>query len=119
MMSITSLPGLAYLNSSLGLDTSGDGIASAEDLAASPEKTGRSQDPTVLVENAATGSGARVSALSLAGLLQAGPVDTRDGQADDTVSLAEVLDQVAAIVDRYRSFSEVDDTTDGTASLDA
>lgn len=105
MTSITSLPGSAYLNSSIGLDIHGDGIVRAEEVAAPQEKSGRSQDPTVLIENAATGTGAKVATLSLAGLLQATPVETEAGQGDDTVSLIEVLDQVAAIVDKYRSFS--------------
>lgn len=118
MTSITSLPGTAYLNSTLGLDTNGDGIVSAEELEASQEQTGRSQDPSVLVENAATGTGARIAELSVADLLHADAMETEIAQDDDTVSLFDVLDQIAVIVDRYRSLSGGGDADEGATSID-
>ncbi|MBO3759634.1 hypothetical protein [Ciceribacter sp. L1K22] len=112
MTSITSLPGSASLNSTLGLDRNGDGVVSAEEQAAAGETRGRTQDPTVLVENAATGTSAKISSLSVAN-----PLATGAESGDDTVSLFDVLDQIAVIVDRYRTFEETGGDASGEVSF--
>lgn len=114
MTSITSLPGSANLNSTLGLDRNGDGVVSPEELAAAGKGSGRTQDPTVLVENAATGASARISSLGITD-----PLNTVTEGGDDTVSLFDVLDQIAVIVDRYRTLEETgsDDTGERSFNL--
>ena len=69
MTSITSLSTSGYTTSLSSLDTNGDGVVSADELAAAG--TSRTQDPSVSSENAASGLSSQVSGLFMTNMLDA------------------------------------------------
>jgi Ca2+-binding EF-hand superfamily protein len=73
------------------LDTNGDGIISSEELEAA--KSGRTQDPTVLSENAATGAQSQVQSSMISMLLQVSSSGQTEGEsARDARDLFSAID---------------------------
>lgn len=90
------------------LDTNGDGVVSAEELAAAG-KPARSQDPTVQSENAATGPASQADN-GIVAILMDQPED-RAAAGDDTMGIDDILNEVSAIISAYR---EAADTASGS-----
>ncbi|MBV2183876.1 MAG: hypothetical protein KUL88_04950 [Rhizobium sp.] len=132
MTSISSPPsgGSLYSTSISGLDANGDGIVSAEELAATEKASGwqRTQDPTVQNENAASGVASRIAGGMMYLLLAnargeaQGQVDLRpegphpvEGQSDDdddTVSLFDVLEEMRHVIAAYTAHADRADSDD-------
>ncbi|SSC68116.1 EF-hand domain-containing protein [Ciceribacter selenitireducens] len=94
----SSLSGNSLYSTSLSsLDTNGDGIVSAEELAAAEKASGRqrTQDPTVENENAASGVSSQVAGGVMAMLL-ASSGGQADAQADDRQSAADLFAHIDA-----------------------
>lgn len=94
----SSLSGNSLYSTSLSsLDTNGDGIVSAEELAAAEKASGRqrTQDPTVENENAASGVSSQVAGGVMAMLLANSGGET-DSQADDRQSAADLFARIDA-----------------------
>ncbi len=73
------------------LDTNGDGIISSEELEAA--KSGRTQDPTVSSDNAATGAQSQVQSSMISMLLQASSASQAEGeQSRDARDLFSAID---------------------------
>lgn len=92
----SSLSGNSLYSTSLSsLDTNGDGIVSAEELAAAEKASGRqrTQDPTVKNENAASGVSSQVAGGVMAMLLANSGGET-DSQADDRQSAADLFAKI-------------------------
>ena len=89
--------GSLYSTSLSSLDTNGDGIISAEELAAADKSSGtqRTQDPTVENENAASGVSSQVAGGVMAMLLANAGVQT-DAQAEDRPSAADLFASIDA-----------------------
>ncbi|PYB70913.1 EF-hand domain-containing protein [Rhizobium wuzhouense] len=87
---LSSESGAAGRVSISSLDTNGDGIISDKELEAA--KSGRTQDPTVSSENAATGSGSQVRGSMISMLLQISSMDTESEPALDTRDLFSAID---------------------------
>ncbi len=87
--------GSLYSTSLSGLDTNGDGIISAEELAAAEKSSGspRTQDPTVENENAANGVASQVAGGVMAMLL-ANAGGAADTGADDRPSAADLFAKI-------------------------
>ncbi|MBW8284296.1 MAG: EF-hand domain-containing protein [Rhizobium sp.] len=104
----SSLSGSSLYSTSLSsLDTNGDGIVSAEELAAAEKATGtqRTQDPTVENENAASGLSSQVAGGVMAMLL-ANSGDEANAQADDRQFADELFARLDADGDGKVSQSE-------------
>lgn len=116
----SSLSGNSLYSTSLSsLDTNGDGVVSAEELAAAEKASGRqrTQDPTVKNENAASGVSSQVAGGVMAMLLANSggetdaqtplrPVDDQSAEDDDTVSLFDVLEEMKQVIAAYSAFAE-------------
>ena len=92
----SSLSGNSLYSTSLSsLDTNGDGIVSAEELAAAEKASGRqrTQDPTVENQNAASGVSSQVAGGVMAMLLANSGGET-DSQADDRQSAADLFAKI-------------------------
>lgn len=89
--------GTLYSTSISSLDTNGDGIVSAEELAAAEKSSGtqRTQDPTVENENAASGVASQVAGGVMAMLL-ANAGGEAEAQADDRPSAADLFAKIDA-----------------------
>lgn len=89
--------GSLYSTSLSSLDTNGDGIISAEELAAADKSSGtqRTQDPTVENENAASGVSSQVAGGVMAMLLANAGGQT-DAQAEDRPSAADLFARIDA-----------------------
>lgn len=138
----SSLSGNSLYSTSLSsLDTNGDGIVSAEELAAAEKASGRqrTQDPTVENENAASGVSSQVAGGVMAMLLASsgGQADAQaddrqsaadlfahidadgDGkvtEADDTVSLFDVLEEMKQVIAAYSALTEQQESEAGAPS---
>ncbi len=126
----SSLSGISLYSTSLSsLDTNGDGIVSAEELAAGEKASGRQriQDPTVENENAASGVSSQVAGGVMAMLLANSggqddaqtplpPVDNQSAEDDDTVSLFDVLEEMKQVIAAYSAFAEQQESKVGAPS---
>lgn len=121
MASLSSPPSGGSLSSTSisGLDANGDGIDSAEELAAAEKASGRqhTQNPTVQNENAASGLPSRIAGGMMSLLLSSArgeaqgqvelrpegppPVEGKSDDDDDTVSLFDVLEEMRHIMAAY------------------
>lgn len=121
MTSISLSPTGASINSipNSSLDTNGDGVISAEELAAADKSSGspRIKDPTVESENAASGVSSQAAGDVIAMLLsrtdaevgdhQQGPLSGAEAtEDDDTVSLFDVLKEMSQVIAAYAAHAE-------------
>lgn len=118
-ISLSPTGGAAYATSSSSLDTNGDGVVSAEELAAANTSSAspRLTDPTVEGENAASGVTSQVAGDVMAMLLsressEAGAsegtprIDAVAGENDDTVSIFDVLEEMSQVIAAYAAHAE-------------
>lgn len=118
-ISLSPTGGSAYATSSSSLDTNGDGVVSAEELAAANTSSAspRLKDPTVEGENAASGVTSQVAGdvmamllsreSSAAGASEGAPrIDAVAGENDDTVSLFDVLEEMSQVIAAYAAHAE-------------
>lgn len=125
MTSISLSPTGASINSipNSSLDTNGDGVISAEELAAADKSSGspRLKDPTVESENAASGVSSQAAGDVIAMLLSRADAEAGDHQQgplsqslsvdaatedDDTVSLFDVLKEMSQVIAAYAAHAE-------------
>lgn len=115
-ISLSPTGGSAYATSSSSLDTNGDGVVSAEELAAANKSSAspRLKDPTVEGENAASGVTSQVAGDVMAMLLSressaaegAPRIDAVAGENDDTVSIFDVLEEMSQVIAAYAAHAE-------------
>ncbi len=118
-ISLSPTGGTAYATSSSSLDTNGDGVVSAEELAAANTSSAspRLKDSTVEGENAASGVTSQVAGdvmamllsreSSAAGASEGAPrIDAVAGENDDTVSLFDVLEEMSQVIAAYAAHAE-------------
>jgi hypothetical protein len=97
--------GAALATTRQPLDTNGDGVVSAEEAAAGANST-RSQEPTVLSDNAASGPSSQVGS-GIVKLLMEQSENTAAG-GEDTLSIDDILNEVSAIIGAYREAAGTD-----------
>lgn len=114
MTSVSSTAGSAlaqYLSSASALDKNGDGVVSAEELAASS----RTQDPTVSSDNAATSVASQLSNDMMAMIMARREADSADGEEEKSYFQAMDTDGDGKVSEKEFSAARPDGVSEADA----